>query len=288
MNKSSNDEIGVFELKNLFRILWKRKWWILITFIVIITIGILISFLRTPQYMIQSTLRISNNYLYYNDRIYKFFPEESEDFWIFTTREGYDQETRALLEIESIIKSDSFLTELESYLSGKYSKKILRDIIDIEIFTKERSFEITIVYDKPEEVLIIMNSVIDLLAEVKNSELENIRLDLIDKTDQKIKDLKDEIDELSQLNNNSQDILIEKDIDAKIDDYIILKEIKEMLEDEELLTNRIEVLGQPESADIFELISLKRDLVFSFIAAIVLGIITAFIANFFDAAHHPL
>ena len=281
MSSDSKNETGVFELKYLFRILIKRKWWIIITAIVVLVAGITFSLIRTPQYMIRSTLKISNNYLYFNDRIYEFFPEKSEDLWIFPTIDAYNHETRALIEIESIIKSDIFLTELETYLDGKYSKKILRDIIDVEIYTKERSFVITIVYDKSEDVLIIMNSLIDLLAEIKSSELENIRLDLIGKTDQKVEDLKNEIEELSQLNNTKQDILIEKDIDTKTNDYITLKGIKGMLENKELLTRRVEVLNRPEVIDVYEMISLKRDLTFSLLAAVLLGVITAFIANFF-------
>jgi len=280
INKTKGNS-EVFELKSLFINFLDRKWWVLGIFIIILIAGLIISFFKTPQYMVQNTIRVENNYFYYNDEIYRFFPEESNDLWIFPTTDAYSSETRALIEIDSRIMSDEFMKELESHLGNKFLTKDLKDIIDIEINTKERYLEITIVYKNGEDSLMIMDSLIDLLVEAKSSELEDLRFDLINKNNEKIKELENEINRISDLNKSEDNVLPEKEIDSKSKDLLILKEIDDFLQNKELLINRIEVLSSSGDADIQKITNLKRDIVFSFIVAFIIGVLTGFLSNYF-------
>lgn len=66
------DEI---DLKELFRVFIRRKWWFVGTFIIVLVPGLLFTFTRTPEYSSTSTLRISDDY-YIESIIVSIFQKE--------------------------------------------------------------------------------------------------------------------------------------------------------------------------------------------------------------------
>jgi len=281
MTDKNKEIYEVFELKNLFKNLLERKWWILGFFIATLAISLAISFFRVPQYMVQSAVRVERNYFYYNDEIYRFFPEESSNLWIFPSSNAYNLETRALLDIKSKLMSDEFLKELELYLDNRFLVGTLKDIIDIETDTEERYLKITVVYKNAEDALLIINSATDLLEEIRSSELEDSWSDLVTNSDEQIKKLENEIIEIPVMDEAAADLLTEEEIDSKTDDLRVLKGINDQLQNKEIFTDRIDVLNKPGKDDVVELNNLKRDILFSLITAFVMGILAGIISSYF-------
>ena len=281
MTDKNKEIYEVFELKNLFKNLLERKWWVLGFFIATLAISLAISFFRVPQYMVQSAVRVERNYFYYNDEIYRFFPEESSNLWIFPSSNAYNLETRALLDIKSKLMSDEFLKELELYLNNRFLVGTLKDIIDIETDTEERYLKITVVYKNAEDALLIINSATDLLEEIRSSELEDSWSDLVTNSDEQIKKLENEIIEIPVMDEAAADLLTEEEIDSKTDDLRVLKGINDQLQNKEIFTDRIDVLNKPGKDDVVELNNLKRDILFSLITAFVMGILAGIISSYF-------
>jgi len=281
MTDKNKEIYEVFELKNLFKNLLERKWWVLGFFIATLAISLAISFFRVPQYMVQSAVRVERNYFYYNDEIYRFFPEESSNLWIFPSSNAYNLETRALLDIKSKLMSDEFLKELELYLDNRFLVGTLKDIIDIETDTEERYLKITVVYKNAEDALLIINSATDLLEEIRSSELEDSWSDLVTNSDEQIKKLENEIIEIPVMDEAAADLLTEEEIDSKTDDLRVLKGINDQLQNKEIFTDRIDVLNKPGKDDVVELNNLKRDILFSLITAFVMGILAGIISSYF-------
>jgi len=281
MTDKNKEIYEVFELKNLFKNLLERKWWVLGFFIATLAISLAISFFRVPQYMVQSAVRVERNYFYYNDEIYRFFPEESSNLWIFPSSNAYNLETRALLDIKSKLMSDEFLKELELYLDNRFLVGTLKDIIDIETDTEERYLKITVVYKNAEDALLIINSATDLLEEIRSSELEDSWSDLVTNSDEQIKKLENEIIEIPVMDEAAADLLTEEEIDSKTDDLRVLKGINDQLQNKEIFTDRIDVLNKPGKDDVVELNNLKRDILFSLITAFIMGILAGIISSYF-------
>jgi len=281
MTDKNKEIYEVFELKNLFKNLLERKWWVLGFFIATLAISLAISFFRVPQYMVQSAVRVERNYFYYNDEIYRFFPEESSNLWIFPSSNAYNLETRTLVEIKSKLMSDEFLKELELYLDNRFLVGTLKDIIDIETDTEERYLKITVVYKNAEDALLIINSATDLLEEIRSSELEDSWSDLVTNSDEQIKKLENEIIEIPVMDEAAADLLTEEEIDSKTDDLRVLKGINDQLQNKEIFTDRIDVLNKPGKDDVVELNNLKRDILFSLITAFIMGILAGIISSYF-------
>ena len=281
MTDKNKEIYEVFELKNLFKNLLERKWWVLGFFIATLAISLAISFFRVPQYMVQSAVRVERNYFYYNDEIYRFFPEESSNLWIFPSSNAYNLETRTLVEIKSKLMSDEFLKELELYLDNRFLVGTLKDIIDIETDTEERYLKITVVYKNAEDALLIINSATDLLEEIRSSELEDSWSDLVTNSDEQIKKLENEIIEIPVMDEAAADLLTEEEIDSKTDDLRVLKGINDQLQNKEIFTDRIDVLNKPGKDDVVELNNLKRDILFSLITAFIMGILARIISSYF-------
>jgi len=281
MTDKNKEIYEVFELKNLFKNLLERKWWVLGFFIATLAISLAISFFRVPQYMVQSAVRVERNYFYYNDEIYRFFPEESSNLWIFPSSNAYNLETRTLVEIKSKLMSDEFLKELELYLDNRFLVGILKDIIDVDTYIEERYLKITVVYKNAEDALLIINSATDLLEEIRSSELEDSWSDLVTNSDEQIKKLENEIIEIPVMDEAAADLLTEEEIDSKTDDLRVLKGINDQLQNKEIFTDRIDVLNKPGKDDVVELNNLKRDILFSLITAFVMGILAGIISSYF-------
>ncbi|GAG62206.1 unnamed protein product, partial [marine sediment metagenome] len=76
------DEI---DLRELFRIFIKRKWWFIGTFVIVLIAGLLFTFLNTPDYTSTSMLKVKEDYYLdsiYMDSISEYFPAEASELKI--------------------------------------------------------------------------------------------------------------------------------------------------------------------------------------------------------------
>ena len=73
----NEDEI---DLREIFRIFIKRKWWFAGTFIVVLIAGLLFTFLKSQEYASTSILKVKEDH--YLDSISMYFPEEASELKI--------------------------------------------------------------------------------------------------------------------------------------------------------------------------------------------------------------
>jgi len=274
----NNDEI--YRLKDLISILISRKWWAICVFFIVLIVGLTISFLKTPQYMLSETIKVTDNYIYYNDLIYKYLPEESEDLWLAPEGQEFIFEKKSLVYIMSIIHSDSFIDSLRSDLNNRFSEDELRGLLDTSISEKFRHISLIIVHDDPDEELDIIKAANIILKESIKARLESVRMDTKAKLDRIIIELEDELRDL--INRNSEeDKFLNLEIEKKQVDYYELLKVRDILDDNvEMITDRVEVVNDPEKSDIVKITDTRRDILFSIISAVVLSVMAAFVINY--------
>lgn len=278
---SANRE-NEYALVDLLKTLWKRKWWAVAAFIVVLAVGIMISFIKAPVYNADGTIRITNNYIYYNDIIYKYFPEESGDLWIFPTGQEEILEMKALYLVQNTIESGKFLGEVSGRMDTAISGDRLAGMISIMTDEDERYLNLHVTYDDPGTVVEVTDTIFDLIIESRRSELDILRLELIDKIEAKTEEIKAEIEDMSGQDPGASGTLARLEVNALFEDYYDLNQIRDsLIQNQELFISRLEIIGQPDMDDIEKITSVKRDLVISVFGALIIGIIFAFAANFF-------
>jgi len=276
---SSGHEV---ELKELIYIFIKKKWVFITTSIVVLLAGIILTFLFTPQYNLISTVRITDNYSYYNDFLVKNFPEGTDNLWLYDNSKIGIVENKHLDTIAEELDSNSFLEKLKSNLGYDISKKQLKRAIVIERDTKNRTLSINTVYGDTEVVYSINKTLFELYNDINKEELSKAYAELVEELDSRSVEVLVEIDDLSvEVKENES---VKEKLNSKNVFYNNLKDIKTILsENEEYFINRLELVKTPEEKDVEEYVSRKRYFIFSFFAAIALGIIAVFVANFFQS-----
>jgi len=281
MNK--NDSTGYeVELKELFYILIKKRWWFVATFIVVLLIGIILTFLFTPQYNLISTVRITDNYSYYNDFLLKYLPEETDNLWLYDNSKISIVENKHLDTIAEELESDSFLEELSHSLDYDINKEQLKRIIVIERDTKNRTLSVNTVYDDIEITYEVNRELFELYNSRNKEELVKAYESLLEKIDLKGAEILGEIENLSAEVEENE--LVEKELNSKNAFYNNLSEARTILiENKEYFVNRLELVKKPEEQDVTEYVSRKRYFIFSFFAAIAIGTIMVFSVNFLQS-----
>jgi capsular polysaccharide biosynthesis protein len=288
MEKENMQNIAEINLKNLFRILAKRKVAFLIAFIIVFIIGLTFTFLFSPEYSSTSQITLSDNEIFYNDALYKYFPGEADGLWIIPSVEGtqrIDYIVGKLDPIESELKSDVILNNALNALQGKVTKTQLIKSINISI---DRWIGIVTIENyarTPDLAYNINKSILDSYVNQKKTELENAYNTLLEKLDPEIELSKKEIAALeSEIEKETINPALSKKLDTAFEKYDVLNTTKQnMVSDKNLFIDRIKVVKPPELIDVKNTSNYLRNILLSLIAAIIIGIITAFTVNYFKS-----
>ena len=286
MEKEKMQNIAEINLKSLFKILAKRKAAFLIAFIIVLILGLTFTFLVSPEYSLTSQITLSDNEIFYNDALYKYFPGEADGLWIIPSTKDtqrIDYIVGKLDPIYSQLKSDAILDNALNTLQGKITKSQLLKSINISV---DRWIGIVTIENyarTPDSAYNISKSVLDSYVNQKKTELENAYSILIEKLDPEIELSKKEIETLeSEVEKETINPVLSKKLDTAFEKYDVLNTTQQnMVNNKDLFIDRIRVVKPPELIDVKNTSSYLRNILLSLIAAIVIGIITAFTVNYF-------
>ena len=293
MNKSNNPKSKEdINLRGVFKGFYRKKWWFVGTFIMVLVAGLLVTFIRDKGYNAGSEIEINtikNSYLY---SLQVNFPEEASKL-----------RTRDLKNVSSELESDEILEEVSGRLSFSISKDELLDAIYISTNNNTDILTININYTSPQSATEINNKLLNAYIDKKNSELNNIYDALTQKVEKRVIDIHEEIVELSSeiqeyvrlkdLKEEGPNINFEvanyipPDLSIKLDylsstysDLEILRYI--LAENKEFFTSEIEVLKEPEITNILKNRNYIIGSLVSLFAAIISGLIVIFTASYFS------
>ena len=286
MEKEKMQNIAEINLKSLFKILAKRKAAFLIAFIIVLILGLTFTFLVSPEYSLTSQITLSDNEIFYNDALYKYFPGEADGLWIIPSTKDtqrIDYIVGKLDPIYSQLKSDAILDNALNTLQGKITKSQLLKSINISV---DRWIGIVTIENyarTPDSAYNISKSVLDSYVNQKKTELENAYSILIEKLDPEIELSKKEIETLeSEVEKETINPVLSKKLDTAFEKYDVLNTTQQnMVNNKDLFIDRIRVVKPPELIDVKNTSSYLRNILLSLIAAIIIGIITAFTVNYF-------
>lgn len=287
MGKENMQNIAEINLKSLVRILAKRKIVFLIAFIVIFILGLTFTFLVSPEYSSDLQITLSDNEIFYNDALYKYFPAEANALWIIPSAteetQRIDYIVGKLDPIDSELKSDVILNNTLNTLQGKITKNQLIKSINISV---DRWIGIVTLenYAKtPDLAYNINKAILDSYVNQKKTELGNAYNILLEKLDPEIELSKNELEILeSESEKETTNPELSKKLDDAFEKYDVLTTTRQnMVNNKSIFIDRIKVVRPPELINVKNTSSYLRNILLSLIAAIAIGIITAFTVNYF-------
>lgn len=269
-----NYKKGETILKDIFYILVKNKLWFLIAFLIVFTGGLIFSLVSTYLHSIDTSIKLTDNYKYYDDFLLENFPEKTENLWLYEESEIKDKEIKILDSMQSEILSDNFLKELKRQLSFDISLEKLKKSI-YPYRENSRNLTIKIVHHDMGKTFEIENELIKLLKINKESELDSAYNLLLGEVNKKIEEVSTEFEsEDSEIDN--------KGLDSNHEFYNDLTNAKTiLLENKEYFVNRISLVKEKQILDVYKYTSKSKNIIFSLILGVFLALIVTYSRYFY-------
>jgi len=260
-----------YELRNLFVILIKKKWLFISVFCAIFFIGIIFSFIRPPQFTLESKIRISVINYSYAEIINRYFPVEAGELWI-----KYNEQKQIEL-ISEEINSYEIINESLSHISEENNYNFKRGVFTIN--NRDELILKTVFTNK--DLTVESNiKILNYYLEENYKKLDIARENLINKIDIEIARIEKEMNTISSQPDFKENIIGNKELDDLFSDYTSLKEAKNnLVDDKEMFNSRLEIIRPPIIENIEEYTNTFRDIIFSFFLAIALGLLVSYSVN---------
>jgi len=312
MENKNLQNIAEINLKNLFKVLAKRKIAFLTAFIIIFIIGLVFTFLFTPEYSSNLQITLSDNEIFYNNDLFEYFPEDASALWIIPYTKNNDQKINYIISkldpIYSQLKSDEILDNTLKSLNNEITKEQLRNSLNVSVDRWIGIITIENYAKTPEMAYSINKYMLDSYIGQKKTELENAYDTFLEKLGPEIELSKKEIESLEiEAEKKMMDFALEwyasleemslnkieiefvdpelsKKLEIAFEKYEVLNTTKQnMISNKNLFLDRISVVKPPKLEDVRNTSNYLRNILLSLIAAAVIGIISAFAVNYFKS-----
>lgn len=311
LKPESNNGLVSIDIKNIFKILGRRKWWFIVTFIIVFCAIFSFTYFVTPEskYSIQSSMLISTDNIKYQEKVNYYFPKEAYDLWLIASEAfPLNSLNYYYMDASSYINSDKVIDAAYEKLGGFLNKDILKKSIIVSKSLDGTQLNISISYKNKNDTKKIADAILGSFTENKKNDFEASYNDLLKKNEDKINNLNSEVsylmsqaddyslefnkkivNELKTINNNQINFYvsdyippdIKVKLDADNDQLTNLKDIKGNQEEyKNLYINRI-VLNT--NNEIIANINILKNLILSLAAGIIFGLMFAFAANYFKS-----
>ncbi|MGZ5486326.1 MAG: hypothetical protein ACXWFB_10525 [Nitrososphaeraceae archaeon] len=251
-----NNDLVVLDVKDVIKVFNKRKWWFVVTFIIVLILSLLFSFslYKNSYYGVKSqiTITLKNN----NSQVMisELYPEESDILWLNLAEENIPS---YLGDIVGGTNREIFINELNKSLNFGLSDNELRERIGYTIDDKENRLTITTYSDDMETAKKINESLINIYTNNRISYFNTTYNVLLLKVEKKISE--------NQLSKNTEE-------------YNTLVSIqKDLVENKDIYINRITVANLPDVERIFFNLT---DVLTGIFISVFAGIVVVFFINF--------
>lgn len=280
MNKKKISEFrNIIKLRDLVSVFIRRKWLFVGFFLVILIVGLLFTFIKTPLYQSYSILKLKD--VYYEESLYKYFPEEARSLGIFAPGMVVEElESEILTGITREIRDDILLDEVSGKLDFEISKEDLKKVISPLIDRGNRIIRVIVTYNSAEGSYQINNTLINTYLENNINEKSEIIEDIILEIDGRIAALHEQYGNIKSQTKSADDI--KSELDSINNLTVDLNGIKYNLEkNKEVYINNIEISAEPGiPAEAINVDNFKSILITVF-AAVAAGLIAVYIPNIF-------
>jgi len=283
MNKNDKEESlrDSMSLRDLLTIFLKRKWYFIIFFVAVLIAGLIFTFIKTPLYQSHSVIELKG--IYYDENLYKYYPEEARELGVFAPElETKEMEGSLLKGIASDIRDDKLLEEVSGNLDFATDKDELKQLINPLIDSGNRLVRIITTCDNAEGAYQINNALVSIYVENAKKEKSEIIDGVILEINHELGLLESQYYEVNSEGSSSDDDAASLDSIASI--MTDLNKIKYNLEiNRETFINNVELKEAPSvPSEAINMDNLKSILVTIF-AALAVGLIAVYMPGVFTS-----
>ena len=274
-------KIEGISLKDILKTFLRRKWFFIGSLVVILIIGFLLVFLKTPMYKSTSMLKVTE--VYYDENLYRYFPEDAESLGIYDpVMKIEDLEVNNLNAFAWEIKSEIFLEEVSKKIDSGITKDYLYRNTHMTLDKINKTIKIDVVYEDPVKAQQINSTLINTFVDNKKSDNLQAIEELIIKADDRIAAKQKEIAELSS--SDYTQLEFESKFSSLNMILSNLEEIKYNLEsNKEIFAIKIGITQNPNiPGDPFNTDYIRNILITLFVAVTV-GLIVVFFPGIFTS-----
>lgn len=270
---------GTIKLRDIISVFLRKKWIFIGFFLAVIIIGLLFTFIKTPLYQSTSTLKLKD--VYYEENLYKYFPEEARILGIFAPGMVVEElESEVLINITKDIQDDTLLEEVSSKLDFEINRDKLNEATDTLIDRGNKIVRVIVTYISAEDSFKINSTLINTYLENSRNEKSGIIENIIRDIDGRITELREQYENIE----SQAEALVDLEGDLNSINNLItdLNEIKyNLVNNKELYINNIEITEEPvipaEAANIDNF----KSILITVFAAIAAGLIAVYLPNVF-------
>lgn len=306
--ENTKEDDSLLSVKELLNILRKCKKTFISIFIILFVLILLFTFFLVRNYKVTSEIKINEPFLFYNDILYEYFPDDATNLWMEPEKNfSYAQMSR-LLTFKREIQSLTFLNEVSKQLNSKYDKYYLRKTIDITIDEYKRVLTLNIYTKNPGDAFLICNVIVETYKKYKINDFNKSYNNLLSNLDLKIIDLNKELKTLDaeaqkaaiefkldfekeNIKDNSANINLDSSLflppstEKKINDlfyiYNSLTISKEnLVENKDYYVDKVSIIKNPEPLDSTDYSVYIKNVSLSLIISFVSALILTFIINY--------
>jgi len=268
-DKNENNKAREIEIKEVFCVLKRKKWWAVGIFIAVILGGFVYIFLRSPLYSISNKIHVvPDPSITGYENLAQYFPEKYNNL--------FEIELNLVLED---LKSDNFANLLKdrANIDIKEAESKNRFYLNID----QRMIVLSVISNDQDEVLSFDKELIDLFMDLNKTKLLNAYDQLIIAIDLKLTELKANIDILSEKIITGSSISLRNEFYLNHESYYKLVESKKVLTDnKDFFIDRFKVTNEPDSSNVLSYYNKKRDVIFVVFFAIAIALIGTFLINY--------
>jgi uncharacterized protein involved in exopolysaccharide biosynthesis len=270
---------NTIKLKDLAVIFARRKWFFIGFFLFVLIVGLLFTFIRTPVYQSSSILKLKG--IYYDENLYKYFPEEAQLLGIFAP--GLDvkeMESAILTDMTRKMHEDTLLDDIADKLEFDVSSEELDQAIYALVDSGNRIVRINVTYGSAEGSYQINDTLIDTYLENDRNSKSDLIEYLISEIDDIITSMEKQFKDIENQNGDVDDASGEIDSISSL--IVDLNKIKYNLENNKTTyINNIEILEEPVIPVKAVGMDNLRSILITIFAAAAAGLIAVYIPNIF-------
>ena len=272
--KENTDKNGV-AFSEILKIFVRRKWLFISLFIVVMAIGLTVTFSTSPLYKTVSNLKFSN--IFYDENLYRYFPAEAEELAIYAPgMKSTELENSNLDKFAQKMRSEDIIKKVAEQLNLPSTVKEINDSITLIQDKGKRIFQIEVSNSDVQTAYNINQKLFEIfISEINSGKTLEA---LLEKINSSISEINKELAE----SGSRADVLNNSDVSSKLFILNNLEEMKYNLENnKEIIVKKVEITKEPNKPNSPYNLNYKKNIFIAVFAAIMLSLIAVYLPEIF-------
>jgi len=271
---SNNNNKGQIYLKKLAKVLWANKYKFILTFIIVLAIGISASLVSPSYYALDNNITLIDRPENSDIFLIENFPHEKLSPWLFPSSNNKTGKIEIMENIRAEVESEDFLNKLKYDLGFKNSLSNLEESIYIN--QKNELISLKIVSQDENNTLEIARKLLIELKQRIQTEIETSFYELVGEIDKELESVSEILSVESKMELEQTKITEFESLEKQL---ILARQT--LLENKEDYVNRVKIVEDVDISDVYLYNPKSKNIFLSIGWALFCGLAVSYAKYFF-------